>query len=167
MINWRNFIGVVALIAITAAFGCREEPVGAPCFPESDDGSFKEQKGTTDLIETRSVQCETRTCVTRTTSRNDIDNKYSFCSCKCKNLEGHEVDKEEDLCECPPNTRCSEVSFPIDDTPDKVLGRYCIPSCIIEGCVDDSGLLSENYQCTPSRDSDKPWNWKCRTVSGK
>jgi hypothetical protein len=130
--------------------------VGAPCTPESDDGTFKNQIGVTDLVEPRNVQCETRTCITRTDYDGVDADKYSFCSCKCKNAEGSNADKPEDLCECPPNTLCEPVDFPVE-AAEKVRGYYCIPKCIAEGCLDD-----EEKKCTASNNSDEPWAWKCK-----
>lgn len=164
----RSILGFVVLASLTL-IACQEEPVGAPCTPESDDGTFKkEQLGVTDLVETRNVQCETRTCITRTDNKGADDVvKYSFCSCKCKNAKGSNADKEDDLCECPPNTLCETVSFPIE-APEKVRGFYCIPKCIAEGCKEaetkyqDKHGESVPHECTASSNSDEPWAWKCK-----
>ena len=173
--------------------GCKEEMVGAPCIPETDKGDFSANlSGTTWSIETRSVQCETRLCLTKT-APNPIDTnflaaceadggmatcwegeggvvqaKYSFCSCRCKDIAGHTYntnpDKYDYLCECPPNTKCVDVLSDIEAAPDKVKGSYCVPNCIAGGeCFpqldEDSKLV--NYMCMPSKDSEKPWQWTC------
>jgi hypothetical protein len=180
--------------------GCKEEMVGAPCIPETDKGAFSATlSGTTWSIETRSVQCETRLCVTKTQSleglvsaeqvaaclaaspadKNVLEEcwegddgpvqaKYSFCSCRCKDIAGHTVntnpDKYDYLCECPPNTKCVDVLSDIEEAPDKVKGSYCVPNCIAGGeCFpqpNDDGDFT-NYVCTPSKDSEKPWQWAC------
>ena len=44
-----------AVFGCFALLACQEEQVGAPCTPESDDGSFKDQIGITDLVEPGSV----------------------------------------------------------------------------------------------------------------
>lgn len=149
-----------AILGCFTLLACAEEKVGAPCTPESDDGSFKDQLGITDLVEARNVQCETRTCITRTDNKGAVNgtlivDKYSFCSCKCDNAEGSNADKQEDMCECPPNTKCETVDFPAE-APEKVRGFYCIPNCIAEGC------LGANEKCTASNNSDEPWAWKCK-----
>jgi hypothetical protein len=172
---------VVAVAAVLTAsvigLGCQEEMVGAPCTPETDKGEFNVSlQGTTYSIETRSVQCETRICLTKTELNPDVssldckaeenlDNcenvqlKQSFCSCRCKDADGHSFqsnpDKYDYLCECPPNTLCEEVLTAIEEAPEKVTGSYCIPKCIAAPCT-----LPEI--CTPSSNAEEPWNWKCK-----
>jgi hypothetical protein len=154
--------------------GCQEEMVGAPCVPETDKGEFDSTlEGTTYSIETRSVQCETRICLTKTVVEEsgdkcednpNLDNcegvqsKFSFCSCRCKDMGGNTFntnpDKYDYLCECPPNTKCEEVLGSIEEAPEKVTGSYCIPDCIATPCEPPE-------ICVPSKNSEKPWNWKC------
>lgn len=154
-------------LLIVCGLGCDEDMVGAPCKPETDDAKYDKDAKTTYAIETRSVQCETTMCVTKTETNpsENVDGnqlKYSFCSCRCKDKDGHGYDrnndKYDDLCECPPGSICSPdvVSNNIDQVPEKLKGSYCIPDCISEPC---SGL---NEKCTPSNDSDEPWKWKCK-----
>jgi hypothetical protein len=167
----------VLLTAAVVGIGCAEEMVGAPCTPETDKGDFNVAlQGTTYSIETRSVQCETRICLTKTdqmfspfdckadpTIENceDVQSKQSFCSCRCKDGDGHTYqsnpDKYDYLCECPPNTLCEEVLTKIEEAPVKIAGSYCIPKCIANGCPD-----VENEICTPSKNAEAPWNWKCK-----
>lgn len=171
--NIRPFIIAVMTFGICLAVGCEDEMVGAPCKAETDDSTFNEnQEGTTYSIETRSVQCESTICLTKTefnrraNTNSDGDfirqsqTKYSFCSCRCKDLEGHTYnsnpDKYHDLCECPPNTRCELVMDALEGAPDKVTGSYCIPNCIHNGCQS-----KEKEICVPSSDSSKPWEWSC------
>ena len=167
-------------------FGCKEELVGAPCVPETDKGDFNyDLNGTQWSIETRSVQCESRganmVCLTKTAENanapneqaqicadeKDIDAcwndeqvqyKFSFCSCRCRDKDGHKYDensdKYDDLCECPPNTTCEDVLGDIEGAPEKIKGSYCVPNCIAEPCGDGD-------ICTPSSDSEKPWQWSC------
>ena len=177
---WFALLGVAVICS-----GCPEEMVGAPCVPETDKGEFNTTAtGTTYSIETRSVQCETRICLTKTdvvqdmteckgsiaNDENDVSDdvdacqdtqlKYSFCSCRCKDLEGNTLQSNPDkfdgvLCECPPNTSCEEVLGNIKEAPEKVSGSYCIPNCIATPCEEDE-------ECVPSKDSEKPWEWKCK-----
>ncbi len=173
----------ILLMVLVFSAGCQEEPVGAPCRPETDKGAFtKDLPDETYGVETRSVQCETAICVTKTANLysddtkdtavseferlKDSQRKYSFCSCRCMDAEGHKYDrnndKYDDLCECPPNTQCvSVLSNAIADAPEKVKGSYCIPNCIADGCTGTNaqGNLEE---CTPSSDSKEPWQWKCK-----
>jgi hypothetical protein len=174
---------VIAVVAVVAAgiigFGCAEEMVGAPCTPETDKGDFNASiEGTTYSIETRSVQCETRICLTKTVldefaenspaaceATPTLDNcegtqlKFSFCSCRCKDEENHTYqsnpDKYDYLCECPPNTLCEKVLTGIEEAPDKITGSYCIPKCIANPCLPPE-------VCTPSTNAEEPWNWKCK-----
>ena len=166
--------GLVALGALGA--GCQEAMVGAPCVPETDKGEFNSSlEGTTYSIETRSVQCETRVCLTQTSPGTpnsacsgedpdledceDTQLKYSFCSCRCKDIDGNTFntnpDKYDYLCECPPNTTCEQVLNDIEEAPEKITGSYCIPQCIAVPCA------GENEICVPSSNSEKPWQWKC------
>ena len=152
------FILILGVWALTG--GCREEMVGAPCVPETDKGEYNSDlQGTTYAIETRSVQCETKVCVTRTEKLSDTQLKYSFCSCRCRDLDGHtyqsDPDKYDYLCECPPDTYCESVLGDIEGAPEKITGSYCIPSCIYSPC--DPGKT-----CTPSSDSEEPWIWTCK-----
>jgi hypothetical protein len=170
-------IAVTVIASGIIGMGCEEWLVGAPCAPETDLGVFTPGiTGTNYAIETRSVQCDTGICVTVTEGTgnaaddqadNDYDKyegteaKYSFCSCRCKDADGHKYDrnndKYDDLCECPPNTMCEQVlSNAIADAPEKIKGWYCIPKCIIIPC-DDSDEV-----CTPSSDSKEPWKWACK-----
>jgi len=180
-----RWIASAIAVIVTAAFvgaGCAEEMVGAPCTPETDKGDFNANiEGTTYSIETRSVQCETRICLTKTETSadpaaegsvaeceadptklencNGTQTKFSFCSCRCRDEGGHTYqsnpDKYDYLCECPPNTLCEKVLTGIEEAPDKVTGSYCIPKCIAAPC-----FLPE--VCTPSKDAEEPWNWKCK-----
>ena len=59
----------VATVMLVSFFGigCEEPLVGAPCIPETDKGEFKPTlTGETYAVETRSVQCETSICLTKT-----------------------------------------------------------------------------------------------------
>ena len=162
----RVFAASALLLVMGFVLGCDVFMVGAPCKPETDKGDYSEElKNTTYAIETRSVQCETSMCVTKTEVRPGAAGgqlKYSFCSCRCKDKTGHGYDrnndKYDDLCECPPGSICSPdvVSNNIDQVPDKLKGSYCIPDCIAEPCSRESEI------CTPSNDSDEPWKWKCK-----
>ena len=162
MTKWIASAAAIIVINGMLALGCQEEMVGAPCVPETDEGDYNENLGgdTVYSIETRSVQCKTRMCLIMTTTQTGgmADQlKYSFCSCRCKDAEGHSYennpDKYDDLCECPPNTLCEHVLDDLEDAPEKVTGAYCIPKCIAEPC--------EEGQCSPSKDSEEPWKWYC------
>ncbi len=191
MAKWISAAVGTLVFASLVQLGCQEEMVGAPCVPETDKGEFSSTLSTgskTWSIETRSVQCETRTCLTTTQDNmlNDsaacaadptLDNcwngdngptqvKYSFCSCQCQDSAGHTYSKNSDkysyLCECPPNTKCISILKDIEGAPDKIKGSYCVPSCIANDmCYPIAG---ENRMCVPSSDSTKPWQWKCATV---
>ncbi|MBN2802018.1 MAG: hypothetical protein JXR91_02870 [Deltaproteobacteria bacterium] len=182
---------VVLLIGI---IGCKEEMVGAPCIPETDDGSFNVGiEGTTWSIETGSVQCATHLCLTQVNKNESSRNveackdnpsldicwleknnegdvvappaqlKFSFCSCRCEDAEGHKLsdnpDKYSDLCECPPSTVCEKVMDPIPGLSDKLPGSYCVPNCISKPCDESIDDI-----CTPSKDSKEPWKWTCETT---
>jgi hypothetical protein len=174
--------------------GCKDEMVGAPCIPETDKGDFSATlSGTTWSIETRSVQCMTRLCLTKTEPNpyaaaqadacqaaapgdqmaecwqgagGTVQAKYSFCSCRCKDINGHTYNKNSNtnsnLCQCPPNTKCVEVLGDIEEAPNMVKGSYCVPNCIASGeCYSNVNGDGTNYTCMPSKDSKKPWQWKC------
>ncbi len=184
----KSMVTAALVLLVTSVFGiaCEPEPVGAPCTPETDKGTFnKDMANTTFAVETRSVQCETAICVTKTDvlrniSPTDRENglndyeifkasqtKYSFCSCRCMDADGHKADnnndKYDDLCECPPNTKCIQIlGNNIADAPEKVKGSYCIPSCIAEGCTGERAGGTQTQVCTPSSDSKEPWQWKCK-----
>jgi hypothetical protein len=155
--------GILATVLVVGT-GCREWMVGAPCEPETDNGEYDPNlNNTTYAIETRSVQCETTMCVTKTELRYENKQlKYSFCSCRCRDKDGHgydrNSDKFDDLCECPPGTVCSPyvISNNIDQVPEALKGSYCIPDCIAKPCANDDEV------CSPSSDSDEPWKWKCK-----
>ena len=182
------------LVLLIGVIGCKEEMVGAPCIPETDNGSVNLGiNGTTWSIETGSVQCATHLCLTQINKSTNVsgsrteackkdptlkncwmekDNagtikegpvqlKFSFCSCRCADPEGHmykdDHDKYSDLCECPPSTVCKEVLDPIEGISDKLPGSYCVPNCIDEPCDTTNG----EEICTPAKDSKKPWEWTC------
>jgi hypothetical protein len=175
----KGIAGAVALVLVAGlvGLGCKEEMVGAPCTPETDKGEFNSSlQGTTYSIETRSVQCATRICLTKTervgnledckadpTLENceNLQDKFSFCSCRCKDAEDHTYqsnpDKYDYLCECPPNTLCEEVLTKIEEAPEKIAGSYCIPKCIANGCPEQDDV------CVPSKNAEEPWNWKCKS----
>jgi hypothetical protein len=164
MKRWYLLIAAIITVGLLFSLSCEEEMVGAPCEAETDDGTYDSQlQGVTYSIEPRSVQCETRVCLTQTEiiegTQEDLQAKYSFCSCRCKDLEGHtfedDPDKYDDLCECPPNTLCEQVLGDIKEAPEKLTGSYCIPTCVTTGCEDDKQV------CFPSEDSEKPWEWTC------
>jgi hypothetical protein len=184
MAKWIAAALAALVLAGFTQLGCKEEMVGAPCIPETDKGEFSQDlSGTTWSIETRSVQCETRVCLTKT-ARNLVaaeqisacqvnptlencwegeggatQEKYSFCSCRCKDLNG------KSGCQCPPNTKCVEVLGDIQEAPSKVKGSYCVPNCIASGeCYPQDNNADgtvENFTCMASKDSAKPWQWKC------
>ena len=145
---------------------CDSWMVGAPCKPETDDGSYINLSGDTYALETRSVQCETAICITKSEYRGEnIQNKYSFCSCRCKDKDGHgydrNSDKYDDLCECPSGSFCSDdvVSNNIEQIPDAIKGGYCLPNCIgdyAKYCPDIA------KHCVPPTDSEEPWKWQCK-----
>ncbi len=92
---------------------------------------------------------------------NGTQEKYSFCSCRCKDADGNKYDsksdKYDDLCDCPPNTRCKLIlGKNIEKAPSKIQGSYCIPECLDQECT------YENEVCSPSSDSKEPWKWKCK-----
>jgi hypothetical protein len=178
-------VGALVFVSLLQ-LSCKDQMVGAPCIPETDKGDFSATlSGTTWSIETRSVQCETRLCVTKTQSLTGLVDeaqiaactadptlancwegddgmtqaKYSFCSCRCKDINGKAG------CQCPPNTKCVEVLGDIQEAPAKVKGSYCVPNCMASGdCYswdkNNDGDI-EKLTCMPSKDSEKPWQWKC------
>lgn len=180
MCRWTKIIVAVVILSGLTGIGCEEWLVGVPCVSETEDKSF-EPTLTQDsyAIETRSVQCPglTTICITATQRLRNADDtqtdpyeknkdtqaKYSFCSCRCKDADGHKYDKNsdkyDDLCECPSNTSCQLVLGKNINAPEKIKGSYCMPKCI----ADKTKCLEQGKICTPSSDSDEPWNWKCRT----
>lgn len=161
-------LGIISILSgLIFLASCEEWMVGAPCKPETDVGTYVPNlTSSTYALETRSVQCQTSVCITKTEYRDsDTQFKYSFCSCRCKDKNGHKYDrnsdKYDDLCECPSGTVCSEdvVNNNIDQIPDTLKGSYCLPGCIDEPCTEVGGI---DYKCTPPNDSEEPWKWKCK-----
>ena len=151
---------------------CEEWMVGAPCKPETDNGSFIQSlSGDTYALETRSVQCETSICITKSEFRSKdengvpVQNKYSFCSCRCEDKDGHgydrNSDKYDDLCECPSGSFCSTdvVSNNIEQIPDAIKGGYCLPNCIGDP---NQYCPGPTKKCVPPTDSEEPWKWQCK-----
>ena len=170
----RNMVCTLSILSgLLFLASCDSWMVGAPCKPETDDGTFvPNQSGDTYALETRSVQCETSICITKTevrqvgTSIDDaIQNKYSFCSCRCRDKDGHKYDrnsdKYDDLCECPSGSFCSDevVSNNIEQVPDAIKGSYCLPNCIGNP---DKYCLELTKKCVPPTDSEEPWKWQCK-----
>ncbi len=160
----KSLFSIAVLVVIGAVFtsSCGDEMVGAPCLSETDEGDYNmELEGVTYSIETRSVQCETRVCLTQVEKNPNFEQtqaKYSFCSCRCRDMDGHTYEDNPDkyqLCECPPNTFCEPVLGDIKEAPEKVIGDYCIPSCIA------SNPCNQDEICVPSEDGEKPWEWSC------
>ncbi|MDJ0766047.1 MAG: hypothetical protein QNJ97_23885 [Myxococcota bacterium] len=168
----------IAMIVLCGAMGlsCKEWMVGAPCIPETESGRFLTSLSSTNtIVETRSVQCETSICLTVTKlvpgevpdpdaenafeAYEGTQNKYSFCSCQCRDADDNEYDRNDDkldrLCKCPPNTYCERVLNNIEGAPPKIIGSYCIPKCIQDDCQDGT-------VCSPSTNADAPWDWKCK-----
>jgi len=188
MVRWIIVASSIVLFTGVLSLGCREEMVGAPCVAETDNGNFNvNATGKNYSIETRSTGCETRICLTKTQKENNSDEcsqkqsvencwenngggeekypvqvKFSFCSCRCRDNDGNSYqtnpDKYDYLCECPPNTNCEEVLTDIAKAPEKLMGSYCVPKCIAVPCSDPGEI------CTPSKDSEKPWDWYCSTI---
>jgi hypothetical protein len=155
---------------------CDSWMVGAPCKPETDDGSFVPNlKSTTYALETRSVQCRTNMCITKSEVRRPADvnnpsvqNKYSFCSCRCADKDGNKFDrnsdKYDDLCDCPSGSFCSEdVVGNIEEIPDAIKGSYCLPNCIGDYQTYCPERPDSHTYCEPPTDSEEPWKWQCKT----
>ncbi|MCP4676900.1 MAG: hypothetical protein GY854_15565 [Deltaproteobacteria bacterium] len=72
MKKWTAIACVIVGLGGSFGLGCEEWFVGAPCTPETDDGTFtKELSGESYAIETRSSQCtgdSPMMCVTKTTT---------------------------------------------------------------------------------------------------
>ncbi len=167
----RAVVIIVLLFSLVSLSNCDEAEVGAPCKPETDKGEYREAL-TSDIyaIETRSVQCKTSICITKTQvldTQTGLQNKYSFCSCRCADETGKEFDKNndklDDLCECPGGSICSNkvVANNIEDIPPALKGSYCLPACIENVCPQTS------QKCTPPDDSKEPWKWECKIASQK
>jgi len=193
MAKWISAAVGTLVLASMVQLGCQEEMVGAPCVPETDKGEFSSNlTGAKWSIETRSVQCETRVCVTETIANTGdhsacadtesvencwtgddgaIQSKYSFCSCRCQDVAGHtnasNPDKYDYLCECPPDTQCMGVLKDIEEAPDMIKGSYCVPNCIANAAECQPEEIDGemvNKMCVPSSDSEEPWKWKCAEV---
>lgn len=149
---------IVLLISI---MGCKEEMVGAPCVPETDNGKYySTAKGVSWSIENGSVQCATHLCLTNINAESSPQKKFSFCSCRCADAEGNKLsdnpDKYSDLCECPGKSICDPVMDPIPGISDKLFGSYCVPDCISKNNDETCDGV-----CTPSDDDEEPWKWTC------
>ena len=143
---------------------CDEAMVGAPCKPETDNGAYiPDLKSYIYALETRSVQCKTGICITKTEPRAGAQHKYSFCSCRCADKDGHKYDrnsdKYDDLCECPSGSLCSPevVNNNIEQIPESIKGSYCLPGCLGQNFCNTTGT-----ECMPSSDSAEPWKWTCK-----
>lgn len=164
--------GIVKIFGVISIFSgllilsaCDEFMVGAPCKPETDPGTYYPNlTSDTYALETRSVQCKTGICITKTERGNSSEpqHKYSLCSCRCEDKDGNKYDrnsdKYDDLCECPSGSVCSRgvVNNNIEDIPETIKGAYCLPSCIAESCPQTGS------ECSPSNDSEEPWKWTCK-----
>jgi hypothetical protein len=181
---------LVACLSIAVLFlaGCPEEMVGAPCVPETDKGEFNSTlKGSTYSIETRSVQCETRICLTKTelntagttaectaclslSETNDdtgacVDEcdsaqlKYSFCSCRCRDSDGNTFQTNPDKYDYL-------CECPPNTQCEKVIEAIegapekITGSYCIPNCI-ATGCDELTELCVPSKDSEQPWLWKC------
>ncbi len=175
---------VIVLVSALVSFGCKEWLVGAPCVPETDLGTYQTTLtgDVTYSVETRSVQCETAVCITSTTTDqanppetdnpelttyqqyNGYQQKFSFCSCRCATDDGQVYDRNDDklddLCPCPGSSICERVLPMTVGVAENVAGSYCIPECILGGCL-SAGESDET--CTPSNDDEKPWAWSCQS----
>ncbi|MCP4604299.1 MAG: hypothetical protein GY847_27890 [Proteobacteria bacterium] len=189
MKKWIIIASAVVTVGSIIGLGCDEWMVGAPCVPETDKGEFRKEIADKNYaIETRALQCQGDTpmvCMTKTKVRDSqrqaeegeelsdfqiyegrsgygTQTKYSFCSCRCKDADGEQYDrnsdKYDDLCECPPNTICESVlNKNVQGAPDNIKGSYCIPNCIADGCEHHT----QGEECKPSSDSEEPWKWHC------
>jgi hypothetical protein len=154
------------MLTIVFICSCNEWMVGAPCKPETDKGTYyKGLESSTYALETRSVQCKNSICITKTEANEEVQKKYSFCSCRCEDKDGHKYDrnsdKYDDLCECPSGSECSPdvVNNNIEQIPDTIKGSYCVPSCISEGLC-----FQTNMECKPPKSSKEPWKWECKVI---
>ena len=158
-------LATTVIVSVFFLSACDKWMVGAPCKPETDNGTYyPELKSDTYSLETRSVQCTTGICVTKTRVRDGGQQKYSFCSCRCRDKDGHSYDrnsdKYDDLCECPSGSYCSPdvVNNNIEQIPDTIKGSYCLPGCINP----ENECVHTGEQCVPSSDSKEPWKWTCK-----
>ena len=166
-IGMKKVLSALSILSVMLFLAsCDSWMVGAPCKPETDDGTYiPNLTSTTYALETRSVQCETSMCITKSEYRGDgVQNKYSFCSCRCADKDGNGYernnDKYDDMCDCPAGSFCSdEVVGNIEDIPDSIKGSYCIPNCIGQAGGECSGI--DKY-CVPPTDSEEPWKWQCK-----
>jgi hypothetical protein len=186
MTRWIFLTGVAVLLSNIVSLGCEEWLVGSPCVAETDTGEFVNLEtpgATTYALETRSVQCQGANMVCLTTlhryeaprgnengnAQNEYELwegthvKYSFCSCRCRDDQGHKYDrnsdKYDDLCPCPTRTTCVEVLGSDIEAPEKVRGSYCMPNCVA-----DPTQCTVDETCTPSSNSEEPWKWSCKAI---
>lgn len=191
MTRWTTLVACLSIAAVCWA-GCKEAMVGAPCVPETDKGEFNVNlDGATYSIETRSVQCETRICLTKTEVNGQATNTDKNACESCINDAEHNEEATgacEDECEttqlkysfCSCRCRDSEGNT-FQTNPDKY--DYlceCPPNTqcekvieAIEGtsekiwgsyCIPNciaNGCIEPGDICVPSKDSEQPWLWKC------
>lgn len=161
-----KIVSAIIITTILSLFGCKEQLVGAPCRPETDDGTFladqlgASSKGTTWSIETGSVQCATNICLTQTKVNKDSpSSKVSACkdNPSTKNCWVTDEDNEEppllkfSFCTC----RCEDAEGNrFEDNPDKFDDLCeCPPSSICQKVLDPIEGVAEKLfggYCVPA-----------------
>ena len=157
-------IAALGLAVLLFSVGCKEEMVGAPCIPETDNGSFNvDINGKTWSIETGSVQCATHLCLTQVRTGTVSGNRKDDCK-NDPTLENCWLEKDADgnviagpvqlkfsFCSC----RCADAEGnKYNDNPDKF--DYlceCPPSTVCEEVLDPIEGISDKLPgsyCVPN-----------------
>ncbi|HUT76939.1 MAG TPA: hypothetical protein VM285_04595 [Polyangia bacterium] len=190
MTRWTTLVACLSIAALCWA-GCKEAMVGAPCVPETDKGEFNSSlDGATYSIETRSVQCETRVCLTKTevndlvnntNCENCLDNpdneentgvceddcaatqlKYSFCSCRCRDSEGNTFQTNPDKYDYLCECPPNTQCEKVIEAIEGAPEKITGSYCIPNCIAIPCPEIDEI--CVPSKDSEQPWQWKCASA---
>lgn len=137
-------LAAAAGVCVASAPACERGDVGDPCVPdrESGDPSFTGFSADEVSVDSRSMECRTRTCLVnhfqgrvhdsdaagvrpRCSHRPVADAVY--CSCRCANVDGR-TDDGSVYCRCPDGFTCTQLVSSIGARDEGVTGAYCIAS---------------------------------------
>ena len=167
--------------------------VGAPCIPETDNGTFNvDINGKTWSIETGSVQCATHICLTQVRTnpqvsgnrkddcKNDptIENcwlnddetegpvqlKFSFCSCRCRDPEGNTQATNPDKYDYLCECPPSTVCEEVMEPIEGVSDKLPGGYCVPNCIANPCDSIDSIEICTPSKSSEEPWKWYCDEI---
>jgi len=192
-----KYIAVIGIAGLLFVAGCKEEMVGAPCIPETDNGAFNvDIAGQSWSIETGSVQCATRICLTqvgRNPRTNDgqiadckanpsleacwgeeeqasdlpVQLKFSFCSCRCRDPQGNTYNTNPDKYDYLCECPPSTICEDVMEPIEGVSDKLPGGYCIPNCIANPCESTEEGVEiCTPSKNSEEPWKWYCAAVPG-